>query len=171
VPGAGDALEKRRQLVGQHAEPTHSGVELELEASHAAGARGGGVEPVERLDARHDGLHVERERGVGVRTALYPAEHQHGLRDARAAQLRRFLDADHREGVAARVDERARRQQRPVPVGVGFHHGDHALVPGARADRAIVARQRAEVDLGPRPAARLALRRRPHALQSRGAFG
>ncbi len=144
-----DRRGQAQRLVGGSSDPTHAGVDLQVDGVIAAAGNGNGFE-------LRVGVHGEIEFGTHCLDQLRGrllAEHQDRAVETGLAQRHTFLhQGDAQPGCST---AKCGPGDRPgaVAVAVGFDHRPHGRRRGDRAQQLDVVPDRVDIDVGPRPAA------------------
>jgi hypothetical protein len=147
VPRREDRVDELLGAIPLHADATHPGVDLQVDA-RAAPERARDLVDLRQLHGRRRG-HVERVLDEVL--DLVPddaAEHEDGRLDAVPPEPDALLEEGHAELLDAGREQRACGGEQPVPVGVGLHDGHDRPRTHASPHDADVMAERAEVDGG-----------------------
>ncbi len=151
VRAARDRGHRAIELIVAEPEPVHAGVDLQVARQANASAsrdlfehpRGGGAGHRRRQPVIHDAVHLANAQG---------AEDEDWYRDAGLPEPNALLDVGAGEHRRTGGLERERSAFRTVAVGIRLDDADdpgrHAARPDIRRHRAVVVRERVEIDAG-----------------------
>jgi hypothetical protein len=134
------------ELSDVDAEPTHAGVDLEVDRHRAGAGAAGRREIVELARVGDDRGQLARDQ-LGVAAGLGGPHDEDRQRQPGVAQLDPLLDqADRQRGALPRLLQRARHRHRAVAVGVGLDHAAHGGAAHRAPDQRRVVAERGEID-------------------------
>jgi hypothetical protein len=141
-----DARKEARGRLHRNTESVHSRIHLDVDRRSGAAAASGVPQKRQVAFMVNDRRRVEGQGGLCLLGVMHAAENKERKGYGGIPQLGGLGHPCHRESLAARTREHARHAHRPVAVGIGLDHGNHASVSGEAPCKGVVRDQGAQID-------------------------